>query len=417
MKEIITLHLGQTGVQVADPLWRLMSTEHNIAIDGTQLPCPNDWDFSPISEMCPEILIGIDCKKTNGNYEPIFQETRDGKFYGRSVLIDPDPETIASMMRPRICERIRRMLEECDLPEGFIIINSLGGGTGSGLTAALLNTLRIYYKNLVQLQVTLFPTPQATTVEPYNCALHEYKMNDNSCIMLIDNQALFNALTPMRRSSNGFEAVNNIIAQLVSNLTIGTRFKEISEGLISLRDLRFLLHPTKNLRYSSFSYSPFTSKKTYRYDKWYEHELTIDCFTEINQLINCPNIEKTPNLGTCMIYRGNLNYFKAKECAGNYLRQLNGGLQTGVNVCVSQKNTYHLDENNMPKAGNTACKLSTNLALKNIWEKTYNNYTTLLQKRAFLHWYENERMTSCDFDGAKEKLCILLDEYNFMLKK
>lgn len=97
-KEIITLHLGQTGVQVADPLWRLMSTEHNIAIDGTQLPCPNDWDFSPISEMCPEILIGIDCKKTNGNYEPIFQETRDGKFYGRSVLIDPDPETIGELV-------------------------------------------------------------------------------------------------------------------------------------------------------------------------------------------------------------------------------------------------------------------------------------------------------------------------------
>lgn len=77
-----------------------------------------------------------------------------GNLFARGFM------STASMMRPRICERIRRMLEECDLPEGFIIINSLGGGTGSGLTAALLNTLRIYYKNLVQLQVTLFPTPQ-----------------------------------------------------------------------------------------------------------------------------------------------------------------------------------------------------------------------------------------------------------------
>lgn len=48
----------------------------------------------------------------------------------------------------RIEESIRHMVEKCDRLHGFLLMHSLGGGTGSGLGTATLKLLKDYYSHV-----------------------------------------------------------------------------------------------------------------------------------------------------------------------------------------------------------------------------------------------------------------------------
>ena len=42
-------------------------------------------------------------------------------------------------------DRIRKMAEECDSLQGFLIYNAIGGGTGSGISAQLCEALSVQF--------------------------------------------------------------------------------------------------------------------------------------------------------------------------------------------------------------------------------------------------------------------------------
>lgn len=46
-------------------------------------------------------------------------------------------------------EKIRKLLERCERPHGFLINHGLAGGSGSGLTTALINELEEEHHELV----------------------------------------------------------------------------------------------------------------------------------------------------------------------------------------------------------------------------------------------------------------------------
>lgn len=48
----------------------------------------------------------------------------------------------------RIEESIRHVVEKCDRLHGFLLMHSLGGGTGSGLGTATLKLLKDYYSHV-----------------------------------------------------------------------------------------------------------------------------------------------------------------------------------------------------------------------------------------------------------------------------
>lgn len=76
MREIVTIHVGQGGVQVGNACWELFCLEHGISPDGMQTEAP---------------LVG--------EYDAMFAETDTGKFVPRSALID---------LEPTVCDEIRR---------------------------------------------------------------------------------------------------------------------------------------------------------------------------------------------------------------------------------------------------------------------------------------------------------------------
>lgn len=70
-------------------------------------------------------------------------------------------------------DRIRKLADDCTGLQGFMIFNSIGGGTGSGMGSLLLERLSVDYGKKSKLGFSVYPSPQISTavVEPYNSVL------------------------------------------------------------------------------------------------------------------------------------------------------------------------------------------------------------------------------------------------------
>lgn len=71
MKEVISLHIGQAGCQVAQTNWELFCLEHGIKRDGS------------LSEGTPK-----------GSVSSFFEEACSGNYVPRSLLIDLEPSVV-----------------------------------------------------------------------------------------------------------------------------------------------------------------------------------------------------------------------------------------------------------------------------------------------------------------------------------
>ncbi len=57
-------------------------------------------------------------------------------------------------------DRIRKLADNCSGLQGFLVFNAVGGGTGSGLGALLLERLSVDYGKKSKLGFTIYPSPQ-----------------------------------------------------------------------------------------------------------------------------------------------------------------------------------------------------------------------------------------------------------------
>jgi len=57
-------------------------------------------------------------------------------------------------------DRIRKLADSCTGLQGFLAFHAVGGGTGSGLGALLLERLSVDYGKKSKLGFTIYPSPQ-----------------------------------------------------------------------------------------------------------------------------------------------------------------------------------------------------------------------------------------------------------------
>jgi len=171
MREVISIHIGQAGVQVGNACWELYCLEHGIEPDG---------------KMPSDKTVG----KEDDAFNTFFSETTSGKHVPRAVMIDLEPTVIGEIKTSKYralfhpeqliagkedaannyarghytigkdlvdlgLDRIRRLADACSGLQGFLVFHSVGGGTGSGLGSLLLERLSVEYGKKVNL-VLLF---------------------------------------------------------------------------------------------------------------------------------------------------------------------------------------------------------------------------------------------------------------------
>ena len=148
MREVISIHLGQCGIQSGNACWELYCLEHGIQPDGQM---PSDKTIGG----------GDDAFNT------FFSETGSGKHVPRTVFVDLEPSvvdevrtgtyrqlyhpeqlisgkedaannyarghyTIGKEIVDLVLDRIRKLADNCTGLQGFLVFNAVGGGTGSG---------------------------------------------------------------------------------------------------------------------------------------------------------------------------------------------------------------------------------------------------------------------------------------------
>ncbi|CAN0289439.1 unnamed protein product, partial [Laminaria digitata] len=210
MRECISIHIGQAGIQTGNACWELYCLEHGIQPDGQM---PSDKTIGG----------GDDAFNT------FFSETGAGKHVPRAVLVDLEPTvcdevrtgtyrqlyhpeqiisgkedaannsapghyTICKEIVDLVLDRIRKLADNCTGLQGFLVFHATGGGTGSGLGSLLLERLSVDYGRKSKLSFAITPAPQVATavVEPYNSVLSTHALlAHTACTFCLDNDALY----------------------------------------------------------------------------------------------------------------------------------------------------------------------------------------------------------------------------------
>merc|ERR1712122_46977 len=88
-------------------------------------------------------------------------------------------------------DRIRRMADQAQGLQGFLVFHAFGGGTGSGFASLLMERLSVDYGKKSKLGFSIYPAPQVSTaiVEPYNAVLHShYAIEHSDVAFIVDNE-------------------------------------------------------------------------------------------------------------------------------------------------------------------------------------------------------------------------------------
>ena len=77
MREIISVHIGQAGVQMGNACWELYCLEHGIQPDGMIEADPNETE-------------------KDDSFTTFFSETGSGKHVPRAVFVDLEPSVVGT---------------------------------------------------------------------------------------------------------------------------------------------------------------------------------------------------------------------------------------------------------------------------------------------------------------------------------
>ncbi|XP_022742827.1 tubulin alpha chain-like [Durio zibethinus] len=323
MRECISIHIGQAGIQVGNVCWELYCLEHGIQPDGQM---PSD--------------------KTVGGgddaFNTFFSETGAEKHVPRTIFVDLEPividevriGTYRQLFHPEqlisgkedaannftrghytigkeivdLClDRIRKLADNCIEFQGVLVFNAVGGGTGSGLGSLLLERLSVDYGKKSKLGFTVYHSPQVFTsvVEPHNVVLSTHSLlEDTDVAMLLDNEAIYDIC---RRSLDierpTYTNLNRLVSQVISSLTTSLRF----DGALNVDVAEFQTNPVPypKIHFMLSSYAPVISAEKAYHEQLSVAGITNSAFEPFSMMAKCdPRHGKY--MVCCLLYRGDV---------------------------------------------------------------------------------------------------------------
>jgi len=453
--EIIVIHVGQCGNRIGVKFWETLAEEHGIDCTGSY--CGRDEDQQ--------------LEKVN----VFFKNATGDRFIPRAVLVDLEPQTIDSVrsglygqlfkhdnfiigqtgsgnnwakgyytegaeLIDSALDVIRKEAEECQNLQGFIVIHSIGGGTGSGMGTLLISKLREEYQNKVIATFSVFPSPKVsdTVIEPYNAMLSIDRLKKYAdLVFCLDNEALYDICFHQHKISNPTnENLNQIIVAALSNITAPLRFPAQGENCLStLQNMVDKLVPVW----------PITSRPSYGYDD--EERIIyhmVDILPTIKTEEDIPhklplhflNISLAPTTSASDQSSIMRDVFSEKNILtstnprrGKYLSsvtifrgQITDEMSNAFYMCIAKDYMFaHIkgDRNNhMIKLGLSrkdvkaeVALITDNTAIQEMFKRIAEQFTVMFRRKAYLHWYTGEGMDEMEFTEAESNLSDLITEY------
>jgi tubulin alpha len=432
MREIISIHIGQAGIQVGNACWELYCLEHGITPDGLM---PKDKSVG----------------KEDDAYNTFFSETSSGKHVPRAVFVDLEPSvidevrtgkykglyhpeqlisgkedavnnyarghyTVGKNIVDTALDRVRRLAEACKGLQGFLIFHAVGGGTGSGLGSLLLERLSVDYGKKSKLGFTVYPSPQVSTavVEPYNSVLSTHSLLEHTDVdVILDNEAIYDIC---KRSLDverpSYTNLNRLVAQVISSLTASLRF----DGALNVDVTEFQtnLVPYPRIHFMLSSYAPVISVAKAGHEQLSVAEITSAAFEPNNMMAKCdPRHGKY--MACCMMYRGEVvpKDVNSAVAAIKTKRtiQFVDWCPTGFKCGINSQPPSMVPGADMAAVKRAVCMISNSTAIAEVFARIDRKFDLMYGKRAFVHWYVGEGMEEGEFSEAREDLAALEKDY------
>ncbi|XP_032885929.1 tubulin alpha chain-like [Amblyraja radiata] len=432
MRECISIHIGQAGVQVGNACWELYCLEHGIQPDG---------------QMPSDKTIG----GGDDSFNTFFSETGAGKHVPRAVFLDLEPTVIdevrtgtyRQLFHPEqlitgkedaannyarghcsigkeivdlVLDRIRKLADQCTGLQGFLIFHSFGGGTGSGFTSLLMERLSVDYGKKSKLEFSVYPAPQISTavVEPYNAVLVTHcTLEHSDCCFMLDNEAIYDIC---RRNLDierpTYTNLNRLLGQVVSSITASLRFDGALN--VDLLELQTNLVPYPRIHFPLVTYAPLISAEKAYHEQLSVSEITNACFEPANQMLKC-DPRQGKYMACCMMYRGDvvpkdvnasIATIKTKRSI-----QFVDWCPTGFKVGINYQPPTVVPGGDLAKVQRAVCMLSNTTAVSMAWTRMNLKFDKMYAKRAFVHWYVGEGLEEGEFQDAREDMASLEKDY------
>ncbi|VAH09630.1 unnamed protein product [Triticum turgidum subsp. durum] len=409
MRECISIHIGQAGIQVGNACWELYCLEHGIQPDGQM---PGD--------------------KTVGGgddaFNTFFSETGAGKHVPRAVFVDLEPTVIdevrtgayRQLFHPEqlisgkedaannfarghytigkeivdLClDRIRKLSDNCTGLQGFLVFNAVGGGTGSGLGSLLLERLSVDYGKKSKLGFTVYPSPHVS--------------------ILLDNEAIYDIC---RRSLDierpTYTNLNRLVSQVISSLTASLRFDGALN--VDVNEFQTNLVPYPRIHFMLSSYAPVISAEKAYHEQLSVAEITNSAFEPSSMMAKCdPRHGKY--MACCLMYRGDVVPKDVNAAVATIKTkrtiQFVDWCPTGFKCGINYQPPGVVPGGDLAKVQRAVCMISNSTSVVEVFSRIDHKFDLMYAKRAFVHWYVGEGMEEGEFSEAREDLAALEKDY------
>ncbi|CAN0050748.1 unnamed protein product [Bubo scandiacus] len=400
MRECISIHVGQAGVQIGNACWELFCLEHGIQPDGTFKDLHDKLNY-------------------DDSFTTFFNETVTGKHVPRAVMVDLEPTvvdevragTFRELFHPEqlitgkedaannyarghytigkesidmVLDRVRKLTDACSGLQGFLIFHSFA------------------------------PQVSTAVVEPYNAILTTHTTLEHSdCAFMVDNEAIYDIC---RRNLDierpTYTNLNRLISQIVSSITASLRFDGALN--VDLTEFQTNLVPYPRIHFPLVTYAPIISSDRAYHEQLSVAEITNSCFEPNNQMVKCdPRLGKY--MACCMLYRGDvvpkdvnvaIAAIKTKRTI-----QFVDWCPTGFKVGINYQPPTVVPGGDLAQVQRAVCMLSNTTAIAEAWARLDHKFDLMYAKRAFVHWYVGEGMEEGEFAEAREDLAALEKDY------
>ena len=425
MREIITICVGGAGVRIGAKFWELLCLEHGIAPNGRPNP-----GFS---------------RNSGDSRSSFFNETASGKLVPRTIFVDLEPTAVDKVSKDLFhpdsfisgnqgaCgnfargyytagkeiidltfNRIKTLTDACDSFQGFLIINSLGGGTGSGFTALLMECLTVQYGKKSKVQFAIYPTSELSTAitEPYNAVLStHYTLDYSDCCFLVDNGAIYDiAQKSLGIASPSYADLNCLIAHAIVNVTASLRFQgDLNTGL---NEFQTNLVPFPRMHFPVIGHAPIVIRENATHSELNTLEITNAVFDPKNQLAKC-DLRTGKYMSCCLLYRGDVTLKDANAAIAQIKSRHDIPFVDGISFKAATINHPQVSfpDDLMAPAKRSVTMLSNTTATVSVFSKLAHKFDLMYAKRAFVHWYVGEGLEEGEFQEAREGLASLIEAY------
>ncbi|XP_047674062.1 tubulin epsilon chain isoform X4 [Tachysurus fulvidraco] len=340
--------------------------------------------------------------------------------------------TYGTLYREQIVDQIRRAAEHCDCLQCFFLIHSMGGGTGSGLGTCVLKLLEDEFPDVCRIVTAVYPSAEDDVItSPYNSVLAMRELTEFAhCVLPVENQSLMDIVSKIQlmthshkagsvvkkdctiisgkggvfKSQKPFDAMNNIVANLLLSITSSSRF----EGSLNvdLSEIAMNLVPFPRLHYLVSSLTPLytladVNVPTHRLDQMFS-----DAFSKEHQLMTS-DPRRAVYLACALMLRGNV---QVSDLRRNIQR-----LRPTLSFVPWNQEGWKTGVCSVPPVGHThsLLALANNTCVRSSFSELRERFTRLYRKKAHLHHYMCvEGMEMSGFSEALHSLSDLIEQYD-----